>query len=663
MRVAGAGHMAMMKRWVGLNSAAAATVAVLTAMVAAMGVAAALPGTALAYSEAPMLQREVAAGDLPPVEERLPTPPLTLDLSALDKEPGQHGGMLNTLMGRAKDTRMMVVYGYARLVGYTPDWKLVPDILESIEVEGDKVFTMHLRKGHKWSDGQPFTSEDFRYYWEDVLSNPEMSPGGLPAFLMVDREPPRFEVLDETTVRYSWDKPNPQFLPALAGARPEYLYQPAHYLKQFHQAYADAAELQQRVSAEGQRNWVALHFRKSEQYKNENPDLPSLQPWVLVTEPPSNRFAFERNPYFHRVDSDGRQLPYIDRIAFSVVNSKLIPAKTAAGESDLQARGLGFENYAILKQGEDSHDYTVHLWQSAAGAEVAIYPNLNVTDPVWREVVRNVDFRRGLSLAIDRHEINQTVYFGLADEGGNTVLPQSPLYEPEYPEAWTSFDLDQANALLDKAGLAKRDSAGIRLLPDGRPAEIIIETAGEDPTEVDILQLVRDSWAKVGIKVHIKPLQREVLRNRVFAGSTVMSVWKGLENAVPTADMAPFELAPTGQIQLQWPQWGLYYETDQQAGKAVDLAPAKELRELYEQWQTTTDPAEQQAVWDKMLSIYADQVFSIGIIRGVPQPVVVRNTLHNVPEKGIYNWEPGAHFGIHHVDTFWFDGSAQSRAQ
>jgi peptide/nickel transport system substrate-binding protein len=619
-------------------------------------------GAASAYVEPPSLVDAVKAGRLPPVEERLPKTPSVVDLAEMGREPGRHGGMLRTLMGRAQDTRMMVVYGYARLVGYTPDWELLPDILESFDAEDERVFTLRLREGHKWSDGHPFTTADFRYYWDDVLNDPEMSPGGLPAFLLVDGQPPRFEIIDETTVRYSWDKANRNFLPALAGARPEDLFQPAHYLKQFHARHADSAELERKVAAAGQRNWVALHFRQSQQYKNENPALPSLQPWILVTEPPSSRFIFARNPYFHRVDGEEKQLPYIDRVAMTVVNSRLIPAKAAAGDTDLQARALGFENYAILKQGETRHNYTVNLWQSAAGAETALYPNLNVADPVWREVVRNPDFRRALSLAIDREEINQTIYFGLADGGGNTVLPGSPLYRPEFAAAWTGFDLAKANALLDSVGLARRGGGGIRLLPDGRLAEIIIETAGEDPTEVDILQLVRDSWQKIGIRAHIKTLQRDVMRNRIFAGETLMSAWKGLENALPTAEMPPHELAPVSQIQLQWPQWGMYFETNGQAGVPVDMDSVQELRALYEQWQGAVDPAEQTEIWQKMLGLYSDQVFSIGIIRGVPQPVVVSGHLRNVPERQIYNWEPGAHFGIHRMDTFWFDTAAEARA-
>ena len=612
--------------------------------------------SAEAYVEPPALADKVAAGELPPIDARLPESPSIVDLTAEGKQIGRYGGTLRTLMGRAKDTRMLVVYGYARLVGYDTDWNLVPDILERVDVEDGRVFTLHLRKGHKWSDGHPFTSEDFRYYWEDVVNNADMAPGGIPSFLRVDGEPATFEVLDETTVRYTWSKPNRWFLPILAGARPEYIYQPAHYLKQFHATYTDEETLKARVEEKGQRNWIAMHFREAQQYKNSNPDLPTLQPWRLVTRPPANRFEFERNPYYHRVDTEGRQLPYIDDVAFSVVNSKLIPAKAAAGDTDLQARGLGFENYAILKQGEKRHDYTVLLWTSAAGAEMALYPNLNVRDKTWRGVVRDPRFRRALSLGVDRIEINETIYFGLADEGNNTVLKESPLYAEEFARKWASFDIEQANALLDEMGLEKRNDRGIRILPNGEPLEIIVETAGENPTETDVLQLIRDTWARIGIKLHIKPEQREVWRNRIFAGSTVMSIWKGLENGMPTPSMSPYELAPTHQMQYAWPKWGQHHETRGQAGDAIDVEPVKKLAALYEAWVDTADEVEKARIWSEMLALHADNVFTIGIVRAVPQPVLVSNRLRNVPEKGVYNWEPGAHFGIHRPDTFWFDG-------
>ena len=140
--------------------------------------------------ETPMFQENVAGGQLPKIEDRVPRAPQVVSLQPA----GSPGGELRMLMAGPKDTRMMVVYGYARLVGYTPSLTIEPDILESIEVEGGRIFTLHLRRGHKWSDGHPFTSEDFRYWFEDVASNPQLSPSGLPVSLLVQGDPPRFEV-------------------------------------------------------------------------------------------------------------------------------------------------------------------------------------------------------------------------------------------------------------------------------------------------------------------------------------------------------------------------------------------------------------------------------------------------------------------------------------
>ena len=485
------------------------------------------------YREPPYLAERVAKGELPPVNARVPKAPSVVMMDGANRTVGRYGGSLDMLMGRAKDIRMMVVYGYARLVGYDRELNLGPDILERVDVTDGRIFTLHLRPGHRWSDGHPFTAEDFRYYWEDVANNEELSPAGVPQVLRVAREAPTFEVIDATTVRYGWSRPNPFFLPALAGARPLYIYRPAHYLKQFHAKHEEQTKLERRVKEEGQRNWVALQFRKGRQYRNNNPDLPTLQPWVLTTKPPSDRFVFVRNPYYHRVDPEGRQLPYIDEAVFTIASAKLIPAKAGAGESDLQARSINFSDYAFLKQGEKRSDYSVRLWHSAKGSHVALYPNLNTADAAWRDLLRDVRVRRALSLAINRQEINDSIFFGLGLESNNTVLPQSRLHKDTYGTRWVTFDPKQANRLLDAVGLAKRTDQGLRLLPDGRPFEIVVETAGEDPQQVDVLQLIHDSWLKIGVKAFIKPLQREVFRNRIFAGTTIMSVWSGLENGFP----------------------------------------------------------------------------------------------------------------------------------
>ena len=375
-----------------------------------------------------------------------------------------------------------------------------------MDIEDGRRFTLRLRKGHRWSDGHPFTAEDFRYWWQDVANNPSLAPLGPPRSMKVNGEPPVFEIVDEYEVRYTWNAPNPHFLPALAAATPLYIYRPAHYLRRFHAAYAPPGDLAAMVEKSGRRNWAELHNRKDNQYKNDNPALPSLQPWVLHTKPPAQQFLFRRNPYFHRVDQNGRQLPYADRVIMKVASPGVIPLKTGAGDSDLQSRGIAFSNYTFLKEAEKREDFAVRLWRTAKGAHLALFPNLNVNDPVWRRLMRNADFRRALSMAIDRHEINQVIYYGLAVEGQNTVLPESPLHRPEYRDAWAAFDLEAANRLLDRLGLDGRDSRGVRLLPDGRPMEVIVETAGEDTEQADVLELIHDSWLKAGIKLFTRPV-------------------------------------------------------------------------------------------------------------------------------------------------------------
>jgi peptide/nickel transport system substrate-binding protein len=438
----------------------------------------------------------------------------------------------------------------------------------------------------------------------------------------------------------------------MAGASPLFIFRPAHYLKPYHKKYSAKV---QKEEAEGtaKRRWSAVHNRLDNLYEGDNPDLPTLQPWVNSTRPPADRFVAVRNPYFHRVDERGRQLPYIDRFVLAIADPKLIPAKAGAGDADLQARDLNFNNYTFLKQGEKVNGYRTLLWRAARGAHVALFPNLNAHDPVWRELLRDVRFRRALSLAIDRALVNQVLYFGLAIESNNTVLEASPLFRPEYRRRWAQYDRKSANRLLDELGL-KRGGDGVRRLRDGRPLEIIVETAGESSEQTDVLELIRETWREVGIKLFSKPSQREAFRNRIFAGETLMSVWSGLENGLPVADSAPDELAPTSQLQLQWPKFGQYYETGGKAGAAPDIAEVKELAQLYRDWSASGSVAEREGIWRRMLELHVEQQFVIGVVAGVPQPVVARDTLMNLPAQGFYNWDPGAFFGIYRPETFWF---------
>jgi peptide/nickel transport system substrate-binding protein len=388
-------------------------------------------------------------------------------------------------------------------------------------------------------------------------------------------------------------------------------------------------------------------------YGNSNVDMPTLNPWVLTTVPPAERFVFARNPYYHRIDEKGQQLPYIDRVILTLAATNLIPAKAGMGEADLQPRYLNMRDYTFLQKSAKTSGVDVRLWESGSGSQLALYPNLNANDDDWRKLFRDVRFRRALSLAIDREELNQVVYLGLAKPSNNTIMERSQLFKPEYATKWAQYDPKLANKLLDEVGLSKRDAQGTRLLPDGRSATIVVEHASEETEDADALQLIGEFWKKVGIKMLTKPQTRENFRLRTFSGEALMTAYAGTSTAVPTPDTSPKEFAPTMLGGLQWPKWGIYVESKGKQGEQCDMPDACKLLDYVHEWEHAKDEAGKSAAWGKLLQANADEVFSIGTVNGIRQPLVVGPKVKNVPKEGYYAWDPGGYIGLYQPDTFW----------
>lgn len=599
-----------------------------------------------------MFADQVKSGALPPVDKRIPQQPWVVKEFAGGDGPGQQGGQINTLIASARDTRLMTVYSYTRLIVYDDKFKLKPDILESYEEKDGREFTFKLRAGHKWSDGQPFTTEDFRFFWEDVASNKDLSSGGPNVELLVDGQPPKVEIIDPLTIRYTWDKPNPYFIESQARAAPLFLFRPAHYLKKFHVKYTPEAEILK--SARGaQQSWVSIYRRLDVMYPNDNIDMPTLNPWVGITPSPAQRFVYVRNPYYHRIDEKGQQLPYVDRMIFTVAATNLVPAKAGLGEADLQPRYLNMRDYTFLQKSAQTSGMNVRLWEAGSGSQLALYPNLTANDPEWRKLMRDVRFRRALSLAIDREELNQVVYIGLAKPSNNTIMPRSELFKPEYATKWADYDPKLANKLLDEVGLTKKDSQGFRLLPNGRPATIVVEHASEETEDNDTLALIADNWKKIGIKMLSKPQTRDNLRLRTSSGEALMTAFAGVVTAAPTPNTSPKEFAPTMLGGLQWSRWGMFVESKGKQGEKCDLASACKLLDYVKEWETGATVEDRRKAWDKILTSNADEVFSIGTVNGVRQPIVVGPKIRNVPKEAYYAWDPGGYIGLYQPDTFW----------
>jgi peptide/nickel transport system substrate-binding protein len=607
-----------------------------------------------AMQETPMFAEQVKSGALPPVDKRIPLHPSVVSQFSGSDGPGKPGGQINILIASARDTRLMTLYANARLMVYDDKFQLHPDILESYEIKDSREFTFKLRPGHKWSDGHPFTTEDFRYFWEDVANNKDLSSAGPSVVLLVDGKPPKVEIIDELTIKYTWDAPNPYFISSQAQAAPLWLYRPAHYLKKFHGKYASPEEIAKAAKGgQDASNWVQIHRRHDVMYNNDNPELPTLNPWVLMTVPPAQRFVFQRNPYYYRIDSKGVQLPYFDSVVFTQAAANLIPAKAGLGESDLQPRYLKMRDYTFLRKSAKQSGVEVRLWEEGSGSQLALYPNLNAKDDDWRKLNRDVRFRRALSLAIDRDELNQVAFIGLAKPSNNTIMPRSVLFKPEYATKWASHDPKAANKLLDEIGLTKRNGAGIRLMPDGELMNLVVEYTGEDTEVSDVLHLITDHWKKIGIRLISKPQSTENFRLRAFSGEANMLAYAGITTAVPTPDTSPKEFAPAETGGLQWSRWGMYVQMKGKQGEQCDMAEACQLLDMLREWEKATSEDGRRKVWDKMLSINVDQVFTIGTVNSIMQPIVVGPKVRNVPKEGYWAWDPGGYIGLYKPDTFW----------
>jgi len=611
-------------------------------------------GLAAEYQETTYFAADVAAGHLPPVAERLPADPLVINVKGEGKQTGRQGGALRMLIGQSGDARALLPFAYSRLVVYDEQYRLVPDILESFEVTDGRVFTFHLRKGHRWSDGSAFTAEDFRYYWEDVANNPKLMPDGLPPALLVNGKPLSFEVIDETTVRYSWEQPNQAFLPALAAAVPLMIYRPAHYLKRFNPKYAGAKAVDRLLAEAKLDSWTDLHRLRDDPLNFSNPEMPTLGPWVNLSRPGSEVYVAVRNPFYHRVDEKGHQLPYIDRLVLIPENKADIPAAVAAGKSDLQATGLELGDLPLLQAAAKKGTIKLSLWPSGRGSELALYPNLNAADPVWRTLMRDLRFRRALSLAIDRRAINQALYGGAGKPRANTLLRDSPLFDPDAQNAWAEYDIARAQELMDAVGLKLDKNYGLRRLPDGRILSLLVATRGS-PAELQVLRMIQETWRKIGVELMIGAPLPSAFQDRILAGKTVMSIAEGLADGLATPAMDPAEFTPSDEDQLQWPQWGLYQESGGSKGQPIDLPAAAQLASLWKSWRDAGKEADKTKAWRQIVKLAADQLFTIGIVGEVPQPVASNPRLRNLPDRDFYNWEPGAYFGLYQPDVFWLE--------
>lgn len=589
------------------------------------------------FQQAPMLDGLVESGALPPVEERLPTEPF---IETMVDGIGTYGGTLRTTILAGGDhyniTRLVA---NELLVRWTPDWtEVVPSIAREVEASEDATtFTFHLREGMRWSDGAPFTADDIMFWYNDVFLNEALTPSKNPIFVRAD-EPVVVEKIDDYTVVFSFTEPYGLFLQNLAYGQGHIpIIYPKHYLSQFHEDY-NAEGLPALIDADPTAaDWVALFNSKvSLTFQPpfwQNTELPTINPWIL-TQPyaDTDRVAVTRNPFYWKVDPEGNQLPYIDGITWARIDDvQLMALQATLGEFDFAYRHINNATFqSVLFDGMDQGNYRFMEVLDLPANDTVLMLNLNVEDPVKREVFQNKDFRIAVSHAIDRQEIIDLIYIGQGDPAQVAPQPIHELFNERMAYQFTEYDPDLANEILDGI-MPERGPNGMRLGPDGQPFTIVFMVADVFGNSYpDVMLMVQEYLRAVGVDIEIRATDRARLNTMWYANEQEAYIWNcvgGLSEAYTDVRCyMPFQKADIF-FAMRWAEWYSDPNTGEEPPEEV-----KAVFDAYDEVNAAVDDAVRLAAMQNFLELSADQFFTVGLRRGIPRFAIISNDLRNVHE-------------------------------
>ena len=622
------------------------------------------PAPTLATEEPPLLAPLVADGTLPPLAERVPREPLVLR-GVEGPDAGRHGGTWLRLATSVVDVAVVI---HSRMSAATPvRWSplgepVVPHVARSVTTDdGGRSWTFRLRESHRWSDGAPLTSADVAYWWEEEVLGEELG-GEAPWWMLNWAEVPALEVLSPASFRFSWSEPNPLFREVLASYGHEMFEAPRHYLRRYHPRMADPAFLEAERRALGMPSNQALYTQL--RYW-DNPEHPRLWPWIPTAHRSAPPYVFTRNPFYFAVDPRGRQLPYLDRVQFDVRRVDLLPLDAAAGRVSMQQRHLRFADFTEYATRAHTAGFDVLGWSPAARADYLVFPNLNRTpgkagDAVagWKSRLLNeADFRRALSLAIDREEIIRAEHKGLTEPSQVAPGPGSRFHDDALAKRFTQFDPARAEALLDGLGLERTAPGRMRTFPDGRPMTWFLDyTAYTGRGPADFLV---DHWARVGLAVIARERARSLFNLGLSGRTADLVVWEGGNDVTPL--VVPRNFVPHTNQSFFAPGWGVWYAEGGFHGRELPSralapppgSPARRAMALHDAARRSGDPAERVRLFRELWEIASGEVWSIGIGEPPPLPVVVDRDLGNVPEVAVagFAFRTPANAGM---ETFYF---------
>lgn len=579
-------------------------------------------------------------GDLPPLEERLPEEPLVV---VPYEKIGVYGGRFSGVsVGPEAGNSEWLSVRHVNLVRFSDDLQtIVPNMAKSFEWNDDYTqLTVTLRKGHKWSDGAPFTTEDIIFWWEDIITNPELFPE-VPSYWVYGGEPMQVEAVDDVTVNFKFAAPAPAFTTLLATTF-THLWAPKQYLQNLHIKYNPNAD--EEAKAEGFDSWqarfVPLYFGEWED-TDHILGIPHLEAWIKIEETPEHQL-FAPNPYYYKVDTAGKQLPYFDEIEEQyAAENEIFELKIINGEIQYKSQSLQISSLPLFQQNQDKGNYDIQMPPGAGNGRTYVF-NATHKDPVLAELFSDPRWNRAMSLALNRDEINQALCFGLCEPTQGVPVHRTVSFaKPEWFTKDIEYDPDTANALLDELGLEKGPD-GFRTRPDGEPLliNLIYAIQWGDPA---LHELAKEYWEAVGVRVELKEVSTEAYRAMAANNDHDIQVTNsGTETEAPLYSN-PFRLYPPfGDAALE-PLFGAPWVEWHNSNGAQGIEPPDDIKPLWEmtdKWKSSLPGSEEyESLGQQLAQVQVDRGMIIGTITSSPALTIISRRLGNVPQLTINAFE------------------------
>ncbi|MCG8427507.1 MAG: ABC transporter substrate-binding protein [Chromatiales bacterium] len=630
-------------------------------------------GCSLSFAENPAIKalnsRIAGNPELKPLVQRLPAEPLVI---APYGKIGQYGGVLDGISKATESgTSDLLSVRHVNLTRFSDDLAtVVPNVAKSWAWNRDFTqLTMKLREGHKWSDGSPFTAEDIAFWYNHLLMDKNVIEKPKERFLS-DGKPMKVEALDATTVRFSLNVPKPSLTAMFAQdyAQP---FQPRHLIGQFHpKLNPKADELAKSLGFENGYAVVNFYYGQSDWKDIPTPLLkdkaaadrlvkvgftaiaPTLESHIVVEETLEGR-RLVANPYFFQVDTAGNQLPYINEINEVFIGDEDIQtAKMIAGEIDYKTQAVNLPSAPVLLENKVKGNYEVALRPTISQTTFAF--NMTDKDLEKRQVFNDINFRRGMSLAVNRGQINEIAYFGLGKPTQYTAFDAdtAPFVTEGLKNQWIQFDQKQAKALLDKAGVVDKDGDGNRDLPSGKKFELTIHYATQGAA-TEVAEIVAANWTDVGVKTTIKEVTSDEYRNSQSANDLSVLFWEMgrplATMATKTEDVLPpygtfFDLR-TGML------WDQYRKTNGAEGvkPPATVDEMEKLANRFVQLPLGTKASDETGY--RMAERTVDDLFIIGTVKAV-SPIYRSKKLANFEVQKTHSYD--YYWSYPYLPTQWY---------